>query len=77
MEVDAEIRSTRGKEQLVRGRIHHGEGGLHDVVTPVGGHGSHLLGDLAVANALIAVPPEVEHVSVGDRVDVIPLDQDF
>ena len=77
MEVDAEIRSTPGKEQLVRGRIHHGEGGLRDVVTPVGGHGSHLLGDLAVANALIAVPPEVEHVSVGDRVDVIPLDQDF
>ncbi len=77
MEVDAEIRSAPGKEQYVRGRIHHGDGGSRDVVTPVGGHGSHLLGDLSVANALIVVPAEVERVAPGDRVEVLPLDQDF
>ena len=29
-------------------------------VTPVGGHGSHLLGDLSTANALVVVPEDVE-----------------
>ncbi len=77
MEVDGQIRSAAGKEQFVRGRIHHGQGGTRDVVTPVGGHGSHLLGDLSVANALIAVPADVQEVAIGDRIDVIPLDQDF
>ena len=47
------------------------------MVSPVGGPGSHLVGDLAQANALIVVPSETTSVPAGDTVTVIPLDQDF
>ena len=36
--------------------------------TPVGGPGSHLIGDLAQANALIVVPEDVTALDAGDRV---------
>lgn len=42
-------------------------------VTPVGAQRSHLVGDLARADALAVVPPEVRQVRAGDILDVIAL----
>ncbi len=69
------FRSAPGKQQHVRAqvRVERGE----QVVSPVGGHGSHLLGDLAEADALIVVPEDVELVRDGELVDVLLLDQEF
>ena len=44
-------------------------------VAPVGGHGSHLVGDLSEANALIVVPEEVTSVKPGEQVQVLVLDR--
>jgi molybdopterin molybdotransferase len=46
-------------------------------VSPVGGAGSHLIGDLASANALIVVPEEVTSVQAGEQVQVLLLDEAF
>ena len=42
-------------------------------VTPLTGQGSHQLGALARANALIVVPEEVASMAAGDEADVISL----
>jgi molybdopterin molybdotransferase len=62
--------SPRGKRQFARGV--YDPQGLS--VRPVGGHGSHLVGDLALANALIVVPEHVTEVVDGDDVEVVVLD---
>ncbi len=67
--------SIPGRQQLVRARFEMGPGG--NTATPVGGHGSHLLGDLAKANALLVVPAEVTSVEAGSAGDVLVLDRDF
>lgn len=67
------LTSAPGRRQLVRAELDPAE----RTVTPVGGHGSHLIGDLAHANALIVVPESAERVDTGSRVDVLPLDDDF
>ena len=46
-------------------------------VSPVGGHGSHLIGDLAASNALIVVPEDVTSVAAGEQVQVLLLDEEF
>jgi molybdopterin molybdotransferase len=46
-------------------------------VAPVGGHGSHLVGDLAEANALIVVPEDVTSVEAGAQVQVLVLDREL
>jgi molybdopterin molybdotransferase len=46
-------------------------------VVPVGGTGSHLIADLASANALIVVPEDTTSLSAGDTVSVLALDRDF
>jgi molybdopterin molybdotransferase len=65
-----EFDSPEGKRQFARG--------IYDPVgrsvRTVGGHGSHLVGDLALANALIVVPEHVTRVVDGDDVEVIVLD---
>ncbi len=61
----AELRSPSARRQYRRGRI---EG---DVVTPVGGPGSHLLASFAASNCLIEVPENAEVVAEGDVVDVL------
>ncbi|WP_460795203.1 molybdotransferase-like divisome protein Glp [Nocardioides pacificus] len=73
------ISSPAGKRQFVRGEYavdggSHG-GGAH--VSPVGGHGSHLIGDLAASNALIVVPEDVTSVSAGEQVQVLLPDESF
>jgi molybdopterin molybdotransferase len=62
-----ELRSPSAKRQYRRGRL---EG---DVVTPVGGPGSHLLASFAAANCLIEVPEDVESIAQGDLVTVLVL----
>jgi molybdopterin molybdotransferase len=67
--------SVPGREQYVRARFE--ADGSGPSVTPVGGHGSHLLGDLAEANALVVVPAETRAVEAGSPVQVLVLDRDF
>jgi molybdopterin molybdotransferase len=62
-----ELRSPSTKRQYRRGRL---EG---DVVTPVGGPGSHLLASFALSNCLIEVPENVETIAEGDHVTVLVL----
>src|SRR5690606_12999429 len=69
------ITSTPGKRQLVRASYATDRGGAF--VTPVGGHGSHMIGDLASSNALVVVPEQEAGVSAGDMVQVLCLDEDF
>ena len=66
------MRSPSGRRQFMRATLALDDG--HYVVRPVGGPGSHLLGALARANALIVVPEEVTEVAAGDRVTVMVLE---
>lgn len=66
-----DIRSPQGRRQLVRATYADGS------VTPVGGHGSHLLGDLASSDALVVVPEDVTSVAAGEQVQVLRLDEEF
>ncbi|WP_281177336.1 gephyrin-like molybdotransferase Glp [Luteipulveratus mongoliensis] len=61
-------RSPPGRVQVARVVLSHGDEGW--VVSPSGGQGSHILGGLAVANALALVPAEVVEVGQGDVVEV-------
>jgi molybdopterin molybdotransferase len=69
------ISSPEGRRQFVRGEYDRDGGG--PFVSPVGGHGSHLIGDLASSNALVVVPEDVTHVPAGEQVRVLLLDADF
>jgi molybdopterin molybdotransferase len=69
------ISSSDGREQLVRAEYGVGAGGAY--ATPVGGHGSHLIGDLASSNALVVVPADVTAVEAGAQVQVLRLDEEF
>lgn len=66
-----DLRSPAGRRQLLRARLGWADGA--PVVTPVGGPGSHLLGALARADALVDVPEDVTHVAAGTPVTVIDL----
>ncbi len=63
--------SPPGRRQLVRATY------ANRTVTPVGGHGSHLIGDLATADSLIVVPEDQTSVMAGDQVQVLRLDEEF
>jgi molybdopterin molybdotransferase len=69
------FRSSPGRQQYVRARFGIDGKGAH--ATPVGGHGSHLMGDLSDANALIVVPADVTSIQGGAQVQVLVLDRDF
>ena len=71
----AAITSVVGKRQFVRARYAVEKGGA--TVTPVGGHGSHLIGDLAASNALVVMGEEQDGVDAGTPVPVLVLDRDF
>ena len=60
------------KQQYLRGQVSVSANGL--IVDPVGGPGSHLVGGLAAANALIVLAEEVTNVDQGDHVPVLLLD---
>ncbi|MGW1837992.1 molybdotransferase-like divisome protein Glp [Streptomyces sp. NPDC002067] len=61
--------SPEGRRQFLRGSYDADAG----TVTPVGGAGSHLIGALAQANALIVVPEDTTGVDAGESVDVVLL----
>ncbi len=69
------VRSPLGRRQYLRGRVTADERGLSVglSVAPVGGSGSHLVGDLAAADSLIVVPEQAESLACGDRVEVLRL----
>jgi len=67
--------SPKARRQFVRARFEVTSRGA--VVTPVGGHGSHLIGSLAHSNSLIVVPEATTQVDDGSSVDVAVLDRDF
>jgi molybdopterin molybdotransferase len=67
------LRSPAGKRSYLRGRLSVQDGVY--AVGPIGGQGSHLIADLAAANALIVVPEEVTEVAAGDAVTVSMLER--
>ena len=68
----ADLRSTDGKRQFLRGVLRH-EPGEEARVEPIGPPASHHLRYLASANALIDIPADVVAVAAGDTVEVIAL----
>ncbi|MFK4086975.1 gephyrin-like molybdotransferase Glp [Kribbella sp. NPDC020789] len=66
--------SPSGKRQFVRAAARLGDEGW--MASTVGGHGSHLLGGLSRANALIVVPEDVTSVRAGDQVELLLLDEE-
>ncbi|WP_205474039.1 gephyrin-like molybdotransferase Glp [Nocardioides sp. SYSU D00038] len=69
------VTSPPGRRQYLRGDLDRD--GDVTVVAPVGGSGSHLVGDLARANALIVVPEATTALEAGTTVDVLPIDEDY
>jgi molybdopterin molybdotransferase len=65
--------SPEGKRQFTRGWLDVEQGRY--VVRPVGGAGSHLVGDLAQSNALIVIPEDVTDVPAGGTVEVMVLER--
>ncbi len=70
---DVAMASKLGVLQLGRGVVSETPAGR--MVSLVGGHSSHLLGDLPKANALVLLGPDVEFVGAGDQVRVWLLDE--
>ncbi|MCM0621449.1 molybdotransferase-like divisome protein Glp [Nocardioides bruguierae] len=64
------LTSPRGRRQYMRGDLDRAAGS----VSPVGGPASHLVGDLAMADALIVVPEDVTELPAGAEVEVLPLE---
>jgi molybdopterin molybdotransferase len=71
-----DIASAPGRRQLARGIVGLAEDGFYSVEL-AGGHGSHLMGDLARANALVVLPENVTAVAAGEDVDVWLLDEGY
>ena len=67
------LTSPAGRRQFTRAWLDVVDGRY--VVKPVGGAGSHLLADLAQANALIVVPEDVTEVAEGQGVTVMVLER--
>ncbi|MEU7475308.1 gephyrin-like molybdotransferase Glp [Lentzea sp. NPDC042327] len=65
--ISSPLTSPAGKTQFRRGAYDPASG---EVVTPVGGPGSHLLSALALSNCLIEVPEDVTELAAGDEVTV-------
>jgi molybdopterin molybdotransferase len=74
-ECTAEMTSPRGRKQFARGHFEVTARGAQ--VTPVGGHGSHLIGGLSQSNSLIVIPEAASAVEAGSMVDVLVLDRNF
>lgn len=72
--LQATLRSPEGKRQFARARIQPARDGSHRV-TPLAAQGSHLLGDLANANALVVVPEQVTEVAAGQVVETVLLER--
>jgi molybdopterin molybdotransferase len=62
-----------GRRKFLRAQLSVEDGSY--VVTPIGGQGSHLVADLALSNALIVIPEDVEEVVEGSGVAVMLLER--
>ena len=71
----ADLKSTPGIRQYVRGVFEVTHRGAK--VTPILGNGSHLIGSLAKANALIIVGEDQTALNMGDTVRTLVLDRPF
>jgi molybdopterin molybdotransferase len=69
------ITSMTGKLQFARGAVQVDDQGRR-TVDLTGGHGSHLLGGLAAADALLLIDPDTDFVAAGDEIDAWLLDED-
>ena len=69
------VTSIAGRRQFLRGQFEPRVGG--SAVTPVGGPGSHLMGGLAQANALIVLAEDVTSVAPDSDVPVLLLDREY
>jgi molybdopterin molybdotransferase len=67
-------RSSAGKRQFVRALLQTRDDGVL-VVVPVGGQGSHLVADLAVAGCLAVVPEDVTEVEPGHPLTCLLFEQ--
>jgi molybdopterin molybdotransferase len=67
------LHSPDGRRQFARGVLQVEDGRY--VVRPAGGQGSHMLGALAKANALVVIPEDVTEVPSGTAVAVLRLDE--
>ena len=65
--------SPEGLRQFARAWLDVEEGRY--VVKPVGGAGSHLVGDLAQANAFVVIPEDVTEIPAGGAADVMVLER--
>jgi molybdopterin molybdotransferase len=68
------IRSPEGKRQFARGLASRIDDGWE--VRMVGGHGSHLVGSLAHANALVVIGEDVTELKAGEQVETWLLDDE-
>ncbi len=68
------LRSPEGKRQFARARLQTANDGSY-LVTPMDGQGSHLVSDLAYANALIVVPEHVTEIPAGQVADTVLLER--
>jgi molybdopterin molybdotransferase len=66
------LKKAPGREEFVRARLSAGPGGAWRA-TPCRGQGSHMLGGLARADALIRFPAAARMLRAGARVEAIPL----
>ncbi|PSL04604.1 molybdopterin molybdochelatase [Haloactinopolyspora alba] len=66
--------SPDGRRQFARAQVQSANDGSHQV-RPLGAQQSHLIGDLAAANALIVVPEHVTEVAAGQVVDTVLLER--
>ena len=73
--ITSEVSSMKGRRQFLRGFFEPRVGG--SIVTPVGGPGSHLMGGLAQANALIVLAEDVTSVPAEADVPVMLLDREY
>jgi molybdopterin molybdotransferase len=69
-----DMNSIPDRLQLARGIISAGRGANWEVRL-TGGHGSHLLADLARSNALVILPEDTQFVPAGQEVEVWLLDE--
>ncbi len=67
------LTSPGGRRQYRRGERGVDEQGTY--VAPVGGAGSHLVGDLASADCLIVVPEDTTSLEAGETVEVLMLEE--
>jgi len=72
-----DVRSPKGRRQYLRGDYEIDADGRRATVSPVGGPGSHLIGDLASANCLLVIPEDETLMKAGSDVEVLVLDEVF